>query len=216
MQPLINMSRKLIYIATLIVWAAIPISTHAQYYYVCTDDFGVKTTCTPSADNEECELLLSDTTKNCTLVDDNTDEATGEESSSSPIAKSLFPETDGRFIPKGCTDGPAYVSKGSQDERCGINEVLIVAVNVSRLILGTLGSVALVMFIYGGFMFMIAMGSTERVRQGQTIILNAIIGIVIVLFAWIIINLVVSALTGTGIGNPTIFESQAPLSIPKK
>lgn len=174
-----------------------PADANANYFYSCTDNTGQVTTCNPSASNDECNHLLSRPDDyNCVLVDRNTPENDTESASIPGL---------GPLIPTACT-GP-----NNNLSNCGINEILTVAVNVSRLILGILGSVALVMFVYGGVIFLISAGSSQRVEEGRTIILNAVIGIVIVLFAWIAVNAIVAGLTGTDIANPKIFDNQAPL-----
>src|SRR6056297_1703609 len=44
-----------------------------------------------------------------------------------------------------------------------LNDVLLIGVQVSNIILGIVGSLALLMFIYGGFMFLISSGNSEKV-----------------------------------------------------
>jgi hypothetical protein len=48
---------------------------------------------------------------------------------------------------------------------------------VINAILGLVGSLALVMFIYGGFTWMTAAGSSEKVTKGKDIIIWATIGL---------------------------------------
>ena len=68
-------------------------------------------------------------------------------------------------------------------------------VNITRLILGLIGSVALFMFIYGGFMFLISAGSSEKVQTAKKILSNAVMGIVIVFTSWILVNFLILALS---------------------
>lgn len=136
------------------------------------------------------------------LVTTNVQAAATDVPEPSAFSQALF--DGGYFIPKECL-GEAKVAG------CGVNQVMTVVVNVSRLILGTIGSVALLMFIYGGITFMTAAGNTQRVEQGKTILINAVIGIAIVLFSWVFINTLVAALTTGEINNPRIFDDKAPL-----
>ncbi|MCL5004630.1 MAG: pilin [Patescibacteria group bacterium] len=53
-----------------------------------------------------------------------------------------------------------------------------------------------VMIVWGGFVIMTAGDSTEKVSQGRKIIQSAIIGVLIALGAWMIINMVLSAIGG--------------------
>ncbi|RJR30813.1 hypothetical protein C4569_04035 [Candidatus Parcubacteria bacterium] len=98
--------------------------------------------------------------------------------------------TDGLIIPCNCIQGD-----GSQ---CRFPEMIQVALNISQLILGIVGSLALLMFVYGGFMFIISQGNEQKVTSARQILSNAAIGIVIVFASWIIVNTVLFGLTGQG------------------
>jgi len=60
--------------------------------------------------------------------------------------------------------------------------------------LGLVGSLALLMFIYGGVMFLISAGNAEKVTQAKQIIIGAVIGLVIVFTSYMIIQFVMDAL----------------------
>ncbi|MEK7649104.1 MAG: hypothetical protein AAB400_04315 [Patescibacteria group bacterium] len=74
------------------------------------------------------------------------------------------------------------------DGKYGVNAFIIVIFNVIKLLWGLTGTVALVMFIVGGFTLLLASGDPQKVKGGVTTIRNAIIGIVIILGSWLIIN----------------------------
>jgi len=92
--------------------------------------------------------------------------------------------------------------------RCGFNDFILLGVNLTKLILSIVGSLALLFFVYGGVMFLIAGGKAEAVTKGKTIITNAVIGVALVLGAWIIVNFAIAGLTGTSISNVKIFGTQ--------
>lgn len=52
----------------------------------------------------------------------------------------------------------------------------------------------------GGFMIMVAGGSPERAKKGRDILKAAIIGLIIALGAWLIIDTVIKLLTGNQFG----------------
>lgn len=60
--------------------------------------------------------------------------------------------------------------------------------NIAQFILGVSGSFALVMFVYGGFVFTTAAGNDQRVTKGKTILTNAVIGIFIIFFSGAVIR----------------------------
>ena len=81
-----------------------------------------------------------------------------------------------------------------------LNDFVRVGMRVTEIILGIVGSLALLMFIYGGLMMIIAGVSTraeggkdKRINIGKDAIENAIIGLVIVFAAYMIIGFVFKA-----------------------
>jgi hypothetical protein len=80
---------------------------------------------------------------------------------------------------------------------CGsyeLNDFVRLAVKASQWVLGIVGSLALLMFVYGGVMFLISAGNSEKVAQAKGIILGAVIGIVIVFTSYMVINFVFKAM----------------------
>lgn len=77
-----------------------------------------------------------------------------------------------------------------------LNDLLITGVNVTKIILGVVGSLALMMFIYGGVMMLISSGSSEKVTQAKGIIMAAVIGLAIIFASYIIIRFVITAIGG--------------------
>ncbi|NUM25903.1 MAG: hypothetical protein HUU49_04825 [Candidatus Buchananbacteria bacterium] len=111
----------------------------------------------------------------------------------------------GPLIPSGCTESQANAGS-SQVTKCGLNEMLQVGINFSKILLALTGSAALLMFVYGGAMFIMAAGKQEMVQKGKAAMTAAVIGIVIILGAYLIVNFTILALTkGEVGGNATIF-----------
>jgi hypothetical protein len=75
-----------------------------------------------------------------------------------------------------------------------LNDILIIAIGASRWVLGIVGSLALLMFIYGGFTFLTSAGSSEKISQAQKIIVAAVIGLIIVFASYLIIKFVLQSL----------------------
>lgn len=74
-----------------------------------------------------------------------------------------------------------------------LDDFVTIVINLSQWILGITGSLALLMFIYGGTMFLISGGSQERVKQAKDIIFGAVIGLAIIFTSYIIIGFVFKA-----------------------
>jgi hypothetical protein len=87
---------------------------------------------------------------------------------------------------------------------CGnysLDDILSTAVMVANWILGVVGALALLFFVYGGFVFFLSGGSEEKVREGKTVLMNAIIGLAIVFCSYLIIQFVAQNLLGIkGVG----------------
>ncbi|MBI4434651.1 hypothetical protein HY635_02440 [Candidatus Uhrbacteria bacterium] len=67
---------------------------------------------------------------------------------------------------------------------------------VLRAFFGILGSIALLMFIYGGFTWLTSGGVAEKIKKGQDTMVWAVLGIAITFAAYAIVNFVIGALTG--------------------
>ena len=79
---------------------------------------------------------------------------------------------------------------------CTLCDFLTFTTTIAKTILGVVGALAFLMFIYGGFSFIIASGNPEKITQARSIFINAVIGLVIVLAAWEIVHIVVGTLAG--------------------
>ena len=63
---------------------------------------------------------------------------------------------------------------------------------IINVVLGVLGVVAVAVVIYGGFLFLTAQGDPGKIKKGKDSITWGIIGLVIALLSWSIINFVLS------------------------
>lgn len=59
---------------------------------------------------------------------------------------------------------------------------------------------AVVMLIYGGFKYITSAGNTDQATTGKTAIVNALIGIVIIVLSYIIVQIVYRFVAGQGTG----------------
>lgn len=61
---------------------------------------------------------------------------------------------------------------------------------IIRAILGIVGSLALAMFIYGGFTWMTAAGNAEQVTKGRNILVWATIGLIVIFTSYALVRFV--------------------------
>ncbi|MBI2436868.1 MAG: hypothetical protein HYV41_03970 [Candidatus Magasanikbacteria bacterium] len=66
-----------------------------------------------------------------------------------------------------------------------------------KVVTGIMGSLALLVFVYGGFMWLTAAGNPEHVKKGTQAMIWAVIGIIVVFSSYAIITLVLNAIGAT-------------------
>lgn len=69
-----------------------------------------------------------------------------------------------------------------------LNCMLQVAGNIVQLIFGLTGSLAFLMFVWGGFQFVTAMGDDSKVKKGKDVMRNAVIGILIIMLSGYVVD----------------------------
>lgn len=64
--------------------------------------------------------------------------------------------------------------------------------SIINVILSTVGLIFLILVIYGGFLWLTSAGNADKVAQGKTIIIWAVLGIVIITSAYLITSFVLT------------------------
>lgn len=67
--------------------------------------------------------------------------------------------------------------------------------NIISGVLGLIGSVALILFVYGGILLMLSQGDTGKVKKGKDTMLWAAIGLAVVFSSYAITKFVIDKLT---------------------
>lgn len=88
---------------------------------------------------------------------------------------------------------------------CSVDDFLQVLVNFIVFAMIGVGGIALFWFIYGAFVLTISRGNPEGVEKGKGIMVNTVLGLLLSLSAWMIVNFTIYAISG---GKTTIFTSQ--------
>ena len=68
-----------------------------------------------------------------------------------------------------------------------VNELVDFFIRSGKTMLGMIGMLGLVAFIYGGILMVFSFGSADKVSQGKEVMIAAVIGIIIVFSAYIIV-----------------------------
>jgi len=75
-----------------------------------------------------------------------------------------------------------------------VNDLLTLLINWGQRIFGLIGSIALVMFVIGGFTMIFSAGNAEKVKKGRDTLVAAVIGLTIAFSAYLLINFILNAL----------------------
>jgi cysteine-rich repeat protein len=79
-------------------------------------------------------------------------------------------------------------------------DIRVIIARIIRYVLTFLGVVLLGYLIYGGFLFMTAGGEADKVTKAKRTIINAIVGMAIILMSWAIATFIISTLLGAVTG----------------
>lgn len=77
-----------------------------------------------------------------------------------------------------------------------VEDIPSLAGKIIKAVLGIVGAVALLMFIWGGFLWLTAAGNPDKIKQGKNTLVWATIGLVFIFSSYIIANFIINALTG--------------------
>jgi len=79
---------------------------------------------------------------------------------------------------------------------CTFCDALKVASNIIDFLIEAVFVIAVLMIVYGALMMMVSAGNEQRYTHGKGAITNAVIGIVIALGSWIIVNTLLHIISG--------------------
>lgn len=89
---------------------------------------------------------------------------------------------------------PCALEPGESKDYCSdINALILLGVNIAQFIFSISGAVAFAMFVYGGFTMILSFGNSERVNKGRGILVAAVVGLIISLSAYLLIDFILDA-----------------------
>jgi len=86
---------------------------------------------------------------------------------------------------------------GTEDKPQGQTDLRIILGNVVKKALTILGSITLLVFVYGGFLWLTSAGNSDRVKTGTQTMIWAALGVFIIFSSYAILSLVISGLGAT-------------------
>ncbi|MDO8509873.1 MAG: pilin [bacterium] len=106
------------------------------------------------------------------------------------------------FDPKPATGGTGSSDPNLQtvtlDNPLNIKDTELTTIlgNAVKAALGIMGGLVLLMIVWGGFTWLTGMGNPEKIKAGTNTITWAVLGAVVVLGSYFLLNLVLKALSG--------------------
>ncbi len=80
---------------------------------------------------------------------------------------------------------------------CSFCDMVKVAANLAIVLRNLAASIAVLMIIYGAVLMLVSAGNEERFKSGKSVMTSAIIGVVIALAAWLVVNEVILIISGS-------------------
>lgn len=83
----------------------------------------------------------------------------------------------------------------------GVSDPRLIIGNIIQAILSIVGSLALLMFVYGGVIWITSFGEAKRVDKGKMIVTWAVLGLALIAASYVLVNAVIQGLvTGSATG----------------
>lgn len=92
------------------------------------------------------------------------------------------------------------VSPVEEEIELGGGDIRVMIARIINVALGLLGIVALLLILYGGFLWMTAGGEAEQVEKAKRVLINSVIGLAIILSSFAISQFVLNSLVEATIG----------------
>ncbi|KKR91945.1 MAG: hypothetical protein UU95_C0024G0007 [Parcubacteria group bacterium GW2011_GWC2_42_12] len=83
--------------------------------------------------------------------------------------------------------------------------ITVIVIDAIRIVLGFLGIIAMIIVLYAGFKWMLSGGSEEKVGEAKKMLIAGIIGLVLILSAYIIANFVINQIHSATTGDQILF-----------
>lgn len=92
---------------------------------------------------------------------------------------------------------------GQNGDPCNTNDVVGFANSMIDYLIKALGVIAVIVMVYAGFKLVVSAGNEGEWTKAKELFTNVIIGIILILAAWLIVDTVLKGLTGRGLGDWT-------------
>ncbi|MEK9183230.1 MAG: pilin [Patescibacteria group bacterium] len=90
----------------------------------------------------------------------------------------------------------------------GTTNILDLGARLIQAGLGIAGSLALLFFIYGGFLWLTSGGSPDKIKKGRDVFLWSVVGLVIIFSSYLMVDFVIKAITANKTNNLQVDNCQ--------
>jgi hypothetical protein len=111
------------------------------------------------------------------------------------LATVVHAQTSGALSGQDLFGGAGAGTTFAQTAGLGSQDLSTTIASIIRVGLGFLGVIAVVIVLYGGFLWMTSAGSDEKVKQAKKVMISGIIGLVIVLSAYALASFVINSIS---------------------
>ena len=93
--------------------------------------------------------------------------------------------------------------KGTDYKECTICDLIILAANVLRFLVAASVLVAALLFLNAGVLYVLSPTNPSNIARAHSLFISTLIGLVVILAAWLIVNLIMDSLYDTRHGQWT-------------
>ncbi|MFA6161576.1 MAG: pilin [Patescibacteria group bacterium] len=97
----------------------------------------------------------------------------------------------------------------TEDGNCSVDDIVNQGINFAKWVMGLAGALFLLVFVYGGAMYVISFGKSDYVTKGKNALIRGSIGIVLVMSAWTIVSYVAASLGYVPVGTGSTADADA-------
>ncbi len=98
-----------------------------------------------------------------------------------------------------------------KDGNCSVTDIVNVAIIIAKYLMGLIGSIALLFFIIAGIKMLTSHGNSSQISSAKTMMVQTIIGIIICLCAFLIVDFVRKTLLKGTVYNETLLNDSYKL-----
>ena len=91
---------------------------------------------------------------------------------------------------------PVWADEITLDNPLGTTDPNVLYTRIIQGFLAAVGTMALIFFIYGGFLWLTSAGSPDKIKKGRDTLIWAVIGIAVVFLSYVLVSYVFAVLGG--------------------